>query len=103
MVRGVERVTVWQSDDYASSFQPRTACASAPHPSEAAWATGTAGYTRRTLKEIAYGTSRPTLVPETQVAVNEAQRLTGQLDLLEHDPGRRGDSAEGCGVSPRPA
>ncbi len=54
-----------------------------PHPSEAAWATGTAGYTRRTLKESAYGTSVPTLVVETQVAVNEAQRLTGQLDLLE--------------------
>lgn len=54
-----------------------------PHVSEAAWTTGTAPYTRHTLKESAYGTSRPTLVLETQVAVNEAQRLAGQLDALE--------------------
>ena len=54
-----------------------------PHPSEAAWTTRTTPYTRHTLKESAYGTSRPTLVLETQVAVNEAQRLTGQLDLLD--------------------
>ncbi len=54
-----------------------------PHVSEAVWVTGTAPYTRQTLKESVYGTSVPTLVLETQVAVNEAQRLTGQLDLLE--------------------
>ncbi len=54
-----------------------------PHVSEAAWVTGTAPYTRQTLKESAYGTSVPTLVLETQVAVNEDERLTGQLDLLE--------------------
>ncbi len=44
---------------------------------------GTAPYTRQTLKESAYGTSMPTLALETQVAVNEARRLTGHLDLLE--------------------
>ncbi len=58
-------------------------CGKDPHVSEAAWTTDTAGYTRRTLKKSAYGTSRPTLVLETQVAITEAQRLTEHLDVLE--------------------
>ena len=66
-----------------------------PHVSEAAWVTGAAGYTRLTLKKSVYGTSRPTLLLETQVAVTEAQRLTEQLDGLEqHFPAGFGALAE---------
>lgn len=58
-------------------------CGKDPHVSEAVWTTGTASYTKRKLKEMAYGRSRPFHTLETQVAVSESQRLLEQFDLLE--------------------
>ncbi len=56
---------------------------------EAAWVDGQAAgqlpYTRAQLKWRVYGTERPTLVHETQRAVQEVLRYQGDLRRLEHD------------------
>ena len=58
-------------------------CGKWPHPSEAAWVAGGArSYDKRALKQATYGTDRPNLVMETHLAIEEAQRLAGNLELL---------------------
>ena len=55
--------------------------------SEAAWVRGMGDgkppYTRARLKELAYGTDRPSLAMETQCAVEHVRRVVRDLDLLE--------------------
>lgn len=56
---------------------------------EAAWTTGQAAgrppYTRRELKQRTYGTERPNLQLETEIAVKEARRHARDTRRLEHD------------------
>jgi hypothetical protein len=56
---------------------------------EAAWLAGQEAarppYTRRELKQRAYGTERPNLQHETEVALREARRHAGDTRRLEHD------------------
>ena len=55
---------------------------------EAAWIAGQAAqtpYTRRDLKRRAYGTERPTLHHETEIALREARRHAHDLRRLEND------------------
>ena len=60
-------------------------CGLDPHVTEAAWIAGlpSAPYTRTSLKEDVYGTSRPSLELETRRATKEARRLAQDLQLLE--------------------
>ena len=62
-------------------------CGLDPHVTEAAWiaslSSGPFPYTTRGLKEVVYGTSRPSLLMETQRAIEEARRLIQNLPLLE--------------------
>jgi hypothetical protein len=57
--------------------------------SEAFWLAGQAAsaapYTRRELKARTYGTERPSLYQETEIAVREARRHARDLRRLEHD------------------
>jgi hypothetical protein len=54
---------------------------------EAAWkaglTSGTLPFTARNLKELVYGTDRPSLEHETQCAVTEARRIIQNLDAIE--------------------
>jgi hypothetical protein len=67
--------------------------------SETAWLAGQAAsvapYTRRELKARTYGTERPSLYQETEIAVREARRHARDLRRLEHDfPGFASLAAE---------
>jgi len=61
-------------------------CGLDPGVTEAAWIlgrnTGRLPYTRRELKQRAYGTALPTLDSQTRAAVAHAERLAGDLTLL---------------------
>ena len=65
---------------------------------EAAWVAGQgtqSPYTRRDLKRRAYGTERPSLYHETEVALREARRHAHDLRRLENDfPGFAALSAD---------
>jgi len=54
---------------------------------EAAWLAGLAGgrlpFTRPQLKQLVYGTDRPSLELETQRAVEEARRIIGNIKRIE--------------------
>ena len=56
---------------------------------EAAWTVGLkAGrppFTRRQLKELVYGTDRPSLELETERAVKEARRVISDMKAIERD------------------
>jgi hypothetical protein len=58
-------------------------CGLDPQVTEAGWAAHAAAYTRNTLKQAVYGMERPSLELETQRAVEAAQRLAGNLPMLE--------------------
>ena len=61
-------------------------CGHDPAVTEAAWISGAANnqppYTRLELKKRAYGTGVPTLEIETQRAIEHAERLAADLDVL---------------------
>lgn len=62
-------------------------CGKDPHVTEAAWVqglqSGSYPYTKNGLKENVYGTDRPSLVLETRFAIEEAQRVSYDLSMLE--------------------
>ena len=63
-------------------------CGRDPHATEVAWARDLDGGARapqriRELKQAVYGTDRPSLALETRIATECAQRLAGDLALLE--------------------
>lgn len=58
-------------------------CGQKPHPSEHAWtAGGTRSYDKRTLKQAAYGTDRPSLPLVLDHATADARRLARNLQSL---------------------
>jgi hypothetical protein len=62
-------------------------CGIDPNISEGAWARGLQSgqypYTKNGLKRDTYGTDRPSLSRETSCAIEQAQRLAGDLQQLE--------------------
>lgn len=64
-------------------------CGQEESVTEAAWTAGQeaarAPYTRRELKQRTYGTERPNLQLETEIAVREARRHAKDTRRLEHD------------------
>lgn len=62
-------------------------CGNDPHVTESAWVqalqSGSYPYTKNRLKEDVYGTDRPSLRLETNRAIEEAQRVSRDLSLLE--------------------
>ncbi|MFL5383063.1 MAG: hypothetical protein ACJ8GN_11150 [Longimicrobiaceae bacterium] len=70
-----------------------------PHVNEPTWVQALASrqfpYTKASLKELAYGTERPSLQLETERAIAAARRLTGRLDeVIERFPNGFGPLAD---------
>ena len=60
-------------------------CGKEQNVSENAWVQRRAPYTKERLKELVYGTDRPSLALETECAKREMRRVVADLALLERE------------------